>query len=158
VARAHGLGGEVRVALHWEASRALFEAERVWLQTTRGWQIFVVQGARKATKGVLLKLEGVDDRDAAEALRDACVFADRNELPPLEPGEFYLTDLVGAAVLAPDGPVGIVQSVEVHPTVDALVIRTEAGEQLQLPLVEPFIERVDVEAALVVLRNREGLF
>jgi hypothetical protein len=45
----------------------------------------------------------------------------------------------------------------VHPTVDSLVIRTDGGERLQQPLLEPFVERIDVDAGEVVLRSRAGL-
>jgi 16S rRNA processing protein RimM len=157
VLRPHGLRGEVRVQLHWERSQALFETKSVWLVLPRGQQQFTVEAARKATKGVLLKLAGIDDRDAADTLRDATVLAERLALPPLEPDEYYLSDLVGATVLAPDGRVGIVDGVEVHPTVDSLVIRTDGGERLQQPLLEPFVERIDVDAGEVVLRSRAGL-
>lgn len=158
VLRAHGLRGEVRVQLHWDGSRALFEAGRVWLENSEGRRSFDVEAARPAGKGVLLKLVGVNDRDAADALRDARVSVERSELEPLAPGEFYLNDLIGAQVLAPDGPVGIVESVEVHPSVDSLLVRTPTGELLQQPLVEAFLLRIDVEAREVVLRSRQGLF
>lgn len=157
ILRPHGLRGEVRVQLHWEGSTALFEASGIWLELPRGRQRFDIEYARKATKGVLLKLDGVDDRDAAEALRDGVVIALRGELQPLAEGEYYLGDLVGAKVLAPDGVVGVVRGVDVHPTVDSLVIETPDGVRLEQPLVEPFIERVDPEAGEVVLTSREGL-
>jgi 16S rRNA processing protein RimM len=136
----------------------LFEVSRVWLESDRGRHSFAVEGVRPATKGVLVKLRGVDDRDAADGLRDARISAERDQLQPLAEDEFYLTDVVGAVVTAPDGSVGIVHSVEVHPSVDCLLIRTETGEFLQQPLVEAFIESIDVEGGCVVLRNREGLF
>src|SRR5262249_45181395 len=63
VARAHGLGGEVRVHLHATGSTTLFDVERVWI----GGREHAVEGARATNGGILLSLADVEDRDAAEA-------------------------------------------------------------------------------------------
>ena len=52
---------------------------------------------------VLLKLEGISSREAAEALGKQRVFASQDDLPPLEDGEFYYSDLIGLAVETLDG-------------------------------------------------------
>jgi 16S rRNA processing protein RimM len=157
VQRAHGLGGEVRVHLHWTGSQALHEASAVWLETKSGRVRYEVESTRGSSKALLLKLRGVNDRNAAEALQGAVLFTDRAELSPLETDEFYLADLVGAVVVAPDGEVGIVEGVEIYPTADALVIRTPNDQLLQQALVEPWIESIDVAGRRVVLTSREGL-
>jgi len=157
VTRPHGLRGEVRVHLDWDGSRSLLDSAAVTLERDGRRDQFQVASARVAAKVLLLKLEGIDDRDQAEALRGAQVFLERTDLEPLDDGEYYLADLVGARVVAPDGPVGVVESIEIHPTVDALVIRTESDERLQQPLLDAFIEDVDVEAGVVTLTSREGL-
>lgn len=157
IAKAHGLRGELRVQLHWQGSTSLEDTDAVWLETRAGRVRYEVEGTRGSPKAILLKLRGVSDRTQAEALQGATLWVDRNELPPLEPGEYYLADLVGALVLAPDGEVGSVEGIEIHPTVDTLLIRTKDGELLQQPMVEPFIDSVDVAARRVQLTTREGL-
>jgi 16S rRNA processing protein RimM len=157
VAKAHGLRGEVRVHLHWAESTALEDASELWLETPKGRTRYEVEGTRGSVKALLLKLRGVDDRTQAEALQGSVILAERSELEALEPGEYYLADLVGALVVAPDGEVGVVEGVELYPTADTLLIRTKDQQLLQQPLVEPWIEHVDVAAKRVLLRNREGL-
>lgn len=116
-----------------------------------------VESLRPAGKGLLVKLAGIDDRNAADALRGARVLVERSELPALDEGEAYLVDLVGAQVVAPDGVVGEVVRVETHPTVDTLVIRRPDGSLVEQALAPAFIARLDVPNRTVELANRDGL-
>src|SRR4051812_8185256 len=89
VTRAHGLKGELEVRLDWPDSRALLEAERVQLsRPDASSESYVIASTRSTGKGILLRLEGVGDRDAAEALCGSTVSVWRTELPPLEEGEY----------------------------------------------------------------------
>ncbi|NNE70975.1 MAG: 16S rRNA processing protein RimM, partial [Rhodothermales bacterium] len=60
----------------------------------------------KSGIAVLLDLEGVADREAAEALSGHTVWASEADLPPLAEGEVFLSDLVGLAVMAEERKVG----------------------------------------------------
>jgi 16S rRNA processing protein RimM len=159
ITRPHGIRGEVRVELHWEGSDTLAVVREVTL-ARRGTIIGprrIFQARRGAGKVWLVKFEGVDDRDAAEVLRGATVSVPREALPELEPGEYYLSDLVGARVVGPDGPVGTVVEIRVHPSVDTLVVSTADGRTLEQPLAEPWVSNVDADAGLVELSTTDGL-
>jgi 16S rRNA processing protein RimM len=157
VGKAHGLRGEVSVRLHWSGSRALCEVEQVLVQQAGAEQWLVVESARPCNAGMLVKFAGIDDRDRAEGLRGARICVDRAALPPPEEGEYYLADLVGARVEAPEGWVGDIVEVRLHTSVDSIVIRTPAGELVEQPLAEPWIDAVDVAGRLVRLTTSEGL-
>jgi 16S rRNA processing protein RimM len=158
VARAHGVRGEVRVALHWAHSDSLSHVDDVVL-TAKGRTLgtFRVRAARPVDRAVLLSLVGVDDRDGADALRGASVSVAREALPPLGAGEYYLCDLVGASVVSPKGPVGEVIEVRMPPTVDTLVVRAPGGALWEQALAEPWIASVDAEKRLVELASEDGL-
>src|SRR4051812_14718826 len=80
LARAHGLKGELEVRLDWPDSRALLEAERVLLSPPDGdSESYVIASTRSTGKGILLRLEGVEDRDAAEALCGSTVSVRRSD-------------------------------------------------------------------------------
>jgi len=157
VSKAHGILGELRIALHWEASDSLLHAERVWLAQNGSPVAYQVERGRAVPRGFLLKLRGVDDRNAAERLQGASVSVLRSDLPPLEPGEYYLIDLVGSRVLGPGGELGHVTNVISHPTVDVVVLRLNDGSSAEQPLSPPWLERVDVAAREIVLRSLDGL-
>jgi 16S rRNA processing protein RimM len=158
VTRAHGIRGEVRVQLHWAGSRALEAVDTVWLACgSDAPRAYRVEAARPVAKAVLLQLEGISERDAAERLRGMVVSLPREALPPLEPGEYYLCDLIGARVVGPEGDIGRVEEIRVHPMVDSLVVRTTDGRLLEQPLVEPWLDRVDLSSGVIHLTSAEGM-
>jgi 16S rRNA processing protein RimM len=158
VARAHGVRGEVRIRLHWADSHALETVRSVWIGRPGAEpREYRVASVRAVAKAALVQLDGIADRDAAERLRGSIVSVPRDVLPPLEPGEYYLCDLVGARVVAPEGEVGRVVEVRVHPSVDSVVVETPDGRQLEQPLVEPWLDEVDAEGGIVRLTTTDGM-
>lgn len=158
VRRAHGLTGELEVRLDWEESDGLLEASHIYLELADGRrQQREVLRARATPKGVLLSLQGISDRTAAESCVGNIVCVPRAELPQLQPGEYYLSDLVGASVSSRDGFSGRVVEVQMYPSVDALVLESSDGERFEQPLLDEWIERLDVAAREIVLRSRDGL-
>ena len=159
VARAHGIQGAVKVALHWPGSDALESAARVVLGLPSGAEReFEIESlGQGGQKQLIVKFAGVVTRNDAEALRGARVLVERTALPPLGPGEYYLVDLIGARVVGPEGPVGEVVEIAVHPTVDAVLVRTPEGKIVEQPLSAPWLARVDTSAKLIELDSLDGL-
>ena len=157
VSKAHGITGELRIVPHWESSDALDQVEEIWLTINGKRTPYALERARAVPKGYLVKLRGVDDRNAAEALQGATVSVARSALSPLEPGEYYLVDLIGAKVLGPEGEIGEVTGITSHPTVDVIVVRLADGTSVEQPLSEPWLSSVDVSAGQVILSSLDGL-
>lgn len=141
VGAAHGLRGEVRLHLYYPQSDTvrvglvvvLRDAKRHWTTCVASW--------RRVKRGLLVRFNGVEDRDAARTLTGLEVAVRRGDLPPLEPGEFYYHDVMGLPVRTRGGrDVGRVESVMSGAT-DILVIRGPAGEFL-VPVVEGFVTEV----------------
>ncbi len=161
VARAHGLKGELRVELFFAESDALDHVESLALMQ-RGTDPsrathYSIEWARAVPKAYLVKLREVVDKDAADALKGTTVLVQRALLPPPDPAEYYLVDLIGARVVGPEGEVGVVIEIATHPTVDALVIQTSDGRTVEQPLVPDWILRVSVAEKLIELSTLEGL-
>jgi 16S rRNA processing protein RimM len=161
VARAHGLKGELRVETFFDGSDALDEVDELWLsrqaEGAEGAQRHSVEWARAVPKAYLVKLEGVAERDGAEALKGATVWVERAALPPTDDSEYYLVDLIGARVVGPEGEIGTVVEIASHPSVDAVVIRTADGKRLEQPLIDDWIARVSVAEKLIELSTLDGL-
>jgi len=157
VSKAHGITGELRIVPHWESSDALERVREVWLTLNGQRRPYAVERARQVPRAYLVKLAGIDDRNAAEALHGATVSVPRGALPPLEPGEYYLVDLIGAKVTGPDGEVGEVTGIVSHPTVDVVVLRLTDGSSAEQPLSEPWLQSIDVAARQIVLNSLDGL-
>lgn len=157
VTRAHGVLGELEVRPDWEHSRGLLEAREVILEAESGaLEARAVRSRRQTPKGVLLALEGVADRNDAEARRGNAVWIPRDVLPRLADGEYYLCDLIGASVHC-DGPVGTVVEVQMYPSVDAIVIEAADGVRFEQPLLDEWISKVELGERRVELVSRDGL-
>jgi 16S rRNA processing protein RimM len=151
VARAHGVRGEVRIALHNPASAALSGAEVVFV----GDRELAVESARPVHGAYLVRLAGIEDRDQADGLRGQPVAIARDDLD-LGDEEFLLVDLVGCRVELRDGTSwGVVAAVEPG-LQDRLVIHDGEIER-QLPVADEFLVDIDLEAGRVVVDPPEGL-
>ncbi|HYQ16993.1 MAG TPA: ribosome maturation factor RimM, partial [Polyangiaceae bacterium] len=118
----------------------------------------VIEWARAVPRAYLVKLEGVVERDGAEALRGSTVWVARAALPePEDEDDYYLVDLIGAKVTGPEGEIGTVIEIATHPSVDSLVIKTADGRTVEQPLVPAFVARVSVAEKLIELSTLDGL-
>jgi 16S rRNA processing protein RimM len=110
-----------------------------------------VIGAAKG--GVLVKAEGVETRDDAEALRGLRLYIPRDRLPePEDEDEFYLSDLVGLeAVDAAGAPRGRVVAVQNFGAGDLVEVRGPDGETFYVPFTREAVPEVDVKGRRVVI-------
>lgn len=131
VAGAHGVRGEVRLKLFAHSVESLAQHKAVKV----GDRSFSLQSVRSASGGAVARLEGVLDRNAAEALRGKLLSVDRAALPPLEEGEFYYADLIGMACVSPqDVPLGRVVAVENFGAGEIIEIEKPDGKRAMIPL------------------------
>jgi 16S rRNA processing protein RimM len=146
------------VRLAFAGSQSLEEATRVVLVSPEGEEReYRVREVRGAGAQTLLWLDGVTDREKAASIVGHGIEVVRDELTPLEPGEYYLADLVGAEVIGPEGQVGEVVEVVVNPSVDSVRIRLSDGRLAEQPLRPPWIARVEVSRRLIELATLDGL-
>jgi 16S rRNA processing protein RimM len=158
ITRPHGVWGEVRLKVYNSDSELLLSQPEVLVRrASRPDTMMQLESIRGADAGFLLaKFRGVDGRDAAEVLRGASLCVDRARFPPVEEGEFYVCDVIGARLVGPGGAVGVVEDFVSYPSADVLIVRLENGAaqaKLELPLVEDFVEKVDAVAGQVVLTS-----
>lgn len=136
VGRPHGLDGSFRVT---RAEPELLGSSLI----VRGRTLAVTRRAGTAADPIL-RLEGVEDRSAIEALRGEPLWVPRAAAPPLAEDEFWADDLVGCAVVDGDRPVGEVERVLAYPSCELLVV----GDLL-IPLIGDAVRSVDLEARVV---------
>lgn len=151
VLRAHGVRGVLRVRPTGATLEGLQRGERVTLVTREG----AVRAATvvEVANGPLLQLEGVDDKDAADALRGARIEVPEDRLPPpADPDEFYVRDLVGCAVMIGGREAGVVAQILPRPANDVLEVRTD-GDPLLLPFTHDAVLSVDLAARRIEVRG-----
>lgn len=95
----------------------------------------------------ILRLRGIDDREAAEALRGEDMLVDRAVAPPLPTGEYWAEDLEACVVVTPEGrELGAVERMRALPSCEIL----EVGDLL-VPLVGDAVLSIDIAARRIVV-------
>ena len=141
VGKPHGLDGSFYVA--GERPELLVAGAAV---TVEGAVREIVRRAGTDDRPIL-RLAGVEDRTAAEALRGSELRVAR---PPLEEDEYWAEDLEGCAVRDGDVEVGVVETLLAYPSCDLLEVwRPGHDEPLLVPLVRDAVRSVDVQARVV---------
>lgn len=149
---AFGVRGELRVESFTDPEAALLRYQPLQLRDARG-NVRALEGlaGRATPKGLIATIPGIDDKDAADALRGAEIYAPRSVLPPPAPGEYYWVDLEGLEVVTTTGvPLGRVSHLTSTGVNDVLVV---AGDRERLiPFREPdYVTGVDFEAGRITV-------
>ena len=160
ILRPHGVRGELRVGILTDHPDRLAQHAHFYLAHAKSpdkVRRYSVRGLRLHKKSLLLKLDGCDDRNAADELRGMLVQIPIEDAVPLEEGEYYLFQLVGVRVEAESGE-WLGQIVEVIETGanEVYVVRGPRGEVL-LPGVDDVVRELDVESKRMVVRLMPGL-
>ena len=110
-------------------------------------------------KGLLIaRIEGVEDREAAQALRGARLYAARAALPEPAEEEYYHADLIGLEAQDRGGaPLGRVVAVQNFGAGDILEIARPEGEPLLVPFTKAAVPIVDLAGGRVVLEPPEEI-
>jgi 16S rRNA processing protein RimM len=119
---------------------------------------YEVAGCRLHQGIALLKLTGIDDRTAADALRGEMVFVAMEDAVPLEDHEVYEHQVEGLQVVTEDGVAlgTIAEVLSVSGANDVFVVRGARGEIL-IPVIEDVIVSVDMGMGRLIIRVLPGL-
>ena len=145
ITKAQGIKGEVRVRPYTDSADEWLSIRQVMLDG----EFRRIRNPRPSNGQVILQLEGVYDRNAAELLRGKELYIRREDGPVLEENRWYIADLVGCRMVDEhDREVGTVVDVLQPAGQSLLQVKTGAGTFL-MPLLKAVLAGVDVEARLV---------
>ena len=162
IAKAHGITGEVVVDVRTDDPEARFVAGTTLVRRDRRGRPappVTIESVRPHGGRLLVRLRGVADRDAAEALRGDLLLIDSADLPGItDPDEFYDHQLEGLAVRTADGrAVGTVVEVLHTGAGELLAVRTDSGREVLVPFVRAIVTSVSIPAGTVEIDPPEGL-
>jgi 16S rRNA processing protein RimM len=148
----HGVRGEIRVEALTDFPERFEPGSRLYIQEST----VVVERARGQGRTLIVKLAGIDDRNGAEALRNAEIKASPRP-EHLEEGTFYRDDLIGLEVVdARKNVLGSLTDILATGSNDVYVVRGRRGEIL-LPATDDVILEVDLPHKRIVVEVIEGL-
>lgn len=153
----HGCHGGLKLESWCDSPEILASFERIFIKKAGAYAEFKVKKSAIFKQFVLFDLAGVADMDAALALKNTVVYADRDDFE-LEEGDYFIADIIGCDVIdADNGTVyGKLSEVVNRGASDIYVVKTEKGEAM-IPAVDEFIDRVEVGKAVYV-RPISGMF
>ena len=154
VTGAQGLRGEVRVYSYAENNDRFEKLDKVWL----GDEEHIIENVRFHKNLVILKLDGITDRNAAEKVRNREVFMGEDELEQLPEGEYYVKDLIGLEAVDTEGStIGKVTDILQNTPQDVYEIEKKDGKKALIPAVPDFLKKIDIEKGVIVFDPAEGL-
>jgi 16S rRNA processing protein RimM len=156
--RPHGIRGQATARLAGVSPETLVSLSDLRLARADGAERKTrVLRVQPKGEGVVLELEGLTDRDAAEEWRGGALIARRDQLPALDDGEWYVSDLIGSTVVSEAGEdLGVLDDVLKMPANDVLVVHGPRGEIL-LPVTREVVRSVDAARRRVLVHVLPGL-
>ena len=153
----HGVRGNVKLESLCDSPEVLADLSRIFVKEGNTYREIKVLHTSIFKSFVLADLEGVNDMDAAAAMKGTTVYADREDFE-LEEGDYFIADLIGLDVVdVNDGKkYGVVKDVINRGSADIYVIKTENGERM-MPAVEEFVKNVDIDEGKVYIQPIPGL-
>lgn len=153
----HGLKGEVAIKLDVDDPRRYADLDMVWVERQGTLVPYSILSISIRPKSTVVKFEGVDDVDAAQAMAGATLMLPAAALPPLEGLKFYYHEVVGFALVDRQfGPLGTILTVMDLPGNPLFKTDLEGREGL-FPIQDATLKLVDRERQVIEVEMPEGL-
>ena len=147
-----GIKGELRVNLYSQDSGNLKEGKVLLLERAEKSVSGAIEKVRYQKDKPVVRLTGIEDRNAAEDIRGMDVSIYANDMEELPEGEHYVRDLIGCKVvdLAQDGAeIGVLRDVIQNTAQSVLDVSTPDGKQVLIPAVDAFMRSIDEDAGVI---------
>ncbi len=151
-----GLKGEVKVQPWCDSPDFLCEFDTLYYKS--GTPVNV-ERARVQKNIVVMKLEGTDTVEAAQALRGRVLYMDREDVE-LEEGAYFVQDLIGLEVRDAETAqvYGTITEVSETGANDVYHIKSPEGRMLYVPAIPDVVKETDIEGGVMLITPLDGLF
>lgn len=155
IVNAVALRGEVKVYNYSGYKERYEELDRIIVEG----KAYEIEKVRYQQQMVILKLAGVNDRNAAEAMKNKDVFITEEDLQELPEDTFYIRDLIGLEVLDVETgeAIGRLKDVLQPSNQDVYVVKRPEGSDVLIPAVSEFVKEVNVKEGFVKVHLIEGM-
>lgn len=154
----HGIKGEVRVQAWCDDNEFLTEFERLYFE--KGKTEVEVESARVHKNVVVMKLKGIDDMNAAQAVRNKILYMNREDVE-LDEDSYFIQDLLGMTVKDFENQelvYGELVDVTETGANDVYHIKDAAGKVTLIPAIPDVIRETRIEEDIMLITPLKGLF
>jgi 16S rRNA processing protein RimM len=148
-----GLNGFVKVRSLSGEIEHLLKLKSVLVRQGEKEQLLKIEENAASGSYVLMRFAGINSPEEAKTLNGAELLASREQAAPLLPGEFYIEDLKGLAILANEEIVGHITDIIEGGGGDLAEIMLSSGEKKLVPFRKEFISGINPEKGSVTLQN-----
>jgi 16S rRNA processing protein RimM len=146
-----GVKGWLKIYSHTAPREGILNYNVWYLKRNGAWQQYKLTAGRRQGKAVVAHFDGYDDRDQAAELIESDIAVRREQLPALQVGEYYWTDLEGLQVVTIEGvELGEVSHLFETGANDVLVVLGDR-ERLIPYTVGEAVQQVDLDAGRIIV-------
>ncbi|WP_312091959.1 ribosome maturation factor RimM [Aminipila sp.] len=154
IVNAVALKGEVKVYNYSDYKEKFEELDYIYAEENK----IKIENVRYMKEMIILKLEGINDRNGAEALKGKDVYIGEDQLRALPEDTYYIRDLIGLEIKDQDNQrIGVLKDVIQNSAQDLYEIELENKKITLLPAVEEFILDINVQEKFIKVKLIEGL-
>ncbi len=148
----YGIFGWLKIVPDTEEFDGLLDYKTWWLGKDDDWRELAVKEAKTHNDVLVVKLQGIDDRDAAFACKGKQIAVPRALLPKLETEEYYWSDLIGLTVKNQQGvDFGKITDVFATGANDVVVAKSEDGIERLIPYIASVIIDVSLDTKTMLV-------
>ncbi len=153
-----GIKGMVKVKPFTDNIERFNNLEKIYIKNKSGQTEYKIQEVKYHKNMVLIKFEGIENPEQADLLRNSYLIVDRETEEPLEPGRYYIVDMIGLDVFTDDNEyLGKLEDIYNTGSNDIYVVKNELGKQVLLPAIEDVIKNIDMDNKKVIVHLIPGL-
>lgn len=153
IVNTHGLKGHVKVEPWCDGIETFEYLDSIFIKGTE----YNIESVKPHKNIFLLKLKNIDDINVAEGFKGAIITADREKLPPLPEGTYYITDIIGLEVYEDEKYIGKISDWIETGSNNVYVIKRPKGKDVLIPAIDDVIKKIDIENKTMSVKLLEGL-
>lgn len=154
----HGVRGEVKVFPTTDDVKRFKKCKDVILHTKKEDIPLTIESCKFFKNQVILKFKEFNNRNDVEKFRQCDLLVTRENAVPLEEGEYFICDIIGATVKEENGnEIGELTEVLQTGANDVYVVKQPNGKEVLFPVISECVKKVDVEKKEVLITIMDGL-
>jgi len=154
IVNTQGLRGDVRIYPNTDDVTRFESLDYIYVEGED--EPFYIEKVRYKKNLAIVKFKGIDHINDVECYKNRIVYTEKLDQNDLDEDQYYVEDLVGMRVIdEKHGEIGILKEVIQNPAHDIYVVKRQ-GEDLLIPVVDAFIQSIDMEEKVIHTTLIEG--
>lgn len=153
-----GIKGMIKVKPFSDDITKFEQLKKIYIKNQKEKKEYIIEEVKYHKIMVMLKLQGINNIEDAEKLRNSYITVSRKDVKPLQEGEYYIVDLLGLDVFTDENEnLGILDDIFNTGSNDIYVVKDGQGKQILLPAIAEVIKEINLDSKKIIVHLIEGL-